>query len=77
MRSSGKLRIDVPSDTCRRLLRSAVDSDGAGRATDASLWGSLMFGGIDDVDVEAVTAAFGKIEVAASGPWNCWSAPAS
>ncbi|MFK0258101.1 hypothetical protein [Streptomyces sp. NPDC090445] len=36
-----------------------------------------MFAGIDDVDVEAVTAAVGEIEVAASGPWNCRSAPSA
>ncbi|MFD7611337.1 transposase family protein [Streptomyces sp. NPDC059828] len=35
--------------------------------TDASLWDSLVFDGIDDVDVEAVTAAFGTVEVVARG----------
>lgn len=36
--------------------------------TDApSFWDSLVFDGIDDVDVEAVTAAFGTVEVAARG----------
>ncbi|MFD3838848.1 hypothetical protein ACFWWC_21725 [Streptomyces sp. NPDC058642] len=34
--------------------------------TDALFWDSLVFHGIDDVDVEAVTAAFGRVEVAAS-----------
>ncbi|MFE9446611.1 hypothetical protein ACFYO2_48915 [Streptomyces sp. NPDC006602] len=33
--------------------------------TDASFWDSLVFDGIDDVDVEAVTAAFGRIDVVA------------
>ncbi|MER7220439.1 MULTISPECIES: hypothetical protein [Streptomyces] len=32
--------------------------------TDAPFWDSLVFDGIDDVDVEAVTAAFGTVEVA-------------
>ncbi|MFJ5731518.1 transposase family protein [Streptomyces paradoxus] len=35
--------------------------------TDAPFWDSLVFEGIDDVDVEAVTAAFGTVEVAARG----------
>ncbi|MFI6468570.1 ISL3 family transposase [Streptomyces sp. NPDC050538] len=35
--------------------------------TDAPFWDSLVFDGIDDVDVEAVTAAFGTVEVAARG----------
>ncbi|MEU3529862.1 transposase family protein [Streptomyces sp. NPDC038707] len=35
--------------------------------TDAPFWDSLVFNGIDDVDVEAVTAAFGTVEVAARG----------
>jgi transposase len=35
--------------------------------TDASFWDSLVFDGIDDVDVEAVTAAFGTIDVVARG----------
>ncbi|MFE2288675.1 ISL3 family transposase [Streptomyces sp. NPDC059443] len=35
--------------------------------TDAPFWHSLVFEGIDDVDVEAVTAAFGTVEVAARG----------
>ncbi len=35
--------------------------------TDAPFWGSLVFEGIDDVDVEAVTAAFGTVEVVAIG----------
>ncbi|WTV72365.1 transposase family protein [Streptomyces sp. NBC_00029] len=34
---------------------------------DAPFWDSLVFAGIDDVDVEAVTAAFGTVEVAARG----------
>ncbi|MFD7030238.1 hypothetical protein ACFWAR_19570 [Streptomyces sp. NPDC059917] len=34
---------------------------------DAPFWDSLVFDGIDDVDVEAVTAAFGTVEVAARG----------
>lgn len=34
---------------------------------DAPFWDSLVFEGIDDVDVEAVTAAFGTVEVAARG----------
>lgn len=29
--------------------------------TDAPFWDSLVFDGIDDVDVEAVTAAFGTV----------------
>ncbi|MCX4808591.1 hypothetical protein OG594_44635 [Streptomyces sp. NBC_01214] len=35
--------------------------------TDASFWDSLVFAGIDEVDVEAATAAFGTVEVAARG----------
>ncbi|WOX20339.1 transposase family protein [Streptomyces solicathayae] len=35
--------------------------------TDAPFWDSLVFEGIDDVDVEAVTAAFGSVEVVARG----------
>ncbi|WP_327388144.1 transposase family protein [Streptomyces sp. NBC_01207] len=35
--------------------------------TDAPFWDSLVFAGIDEVDVEAVTAAFGTVEVAARG----------
>ncbi|MFE7044510.1 transposase family protein [Streptomyces atratus] len=35
--------------------------------TDALFWDSLVFEGIDEVEVEAVTAAFGTIEVVARG----------
>ncbi|MEW1701202.1 ISL3 family transposase [Streptomyces sp. NPDC091278] len=35
--------------------------------TDAPFWDSLVFDGIDEVDVEAVTAAFGTVEIVASG----------
>jgi hypothetical protein len=35
--------------------------------TDAPFWDSLVFDGIDEVDVEAVTAAFGTVEVVAKG----------
>ncbi|WP_433543693.1 hypothetical protein ACQPZG_00240 (plasmid) [Streptomyces sp. CA-294286] len=35
--------------------------------TDAPFWDSLAFDGIDEVDVEAVTAAFGTVEVMARG----------
>nr|WSX54179.1 ISL3 family transposase [Streptomyces sp. NBC_00974] len=35
--------------------------------TDAPFWDSLVFDGIDDVDVEAVTTAFGTVEVVARG----------
>ncbi|MGY4919461.1 ISL3 family transposase [Streptomyces sp. 900116325] len=35
--------------------------------TDASFWDSLVFDGIDEVDVEAVTALFGTVEVVARG----------
>ncbi|MFF4429684.1 hypothetical protein ACFYZ4_10995 [Streptomyces sp. NPDC001513] len=35
--------------------------------TDAPFWNSLVFEGIDDVDVEAVTAAFGTVEVVTRG----------
>ncbi|MFF3412859.1 transposase family protein [Streptomyces sp. NPDC002742] len=34
---------------------------------DAAFWDSLVFGGIDDVDVEAVTVAFGTVDVMARG----------
>ncbi|MFD3505250.1 hypothetical protein ACFWWT_47880 [Streptomyces sp. NPDC058676] len=34
---------------------------------DATFWDSLVFDGIDDVDVEAVTAAFGTVDVTARG----------
>ncbi|MFJ4776332.1 transposase family protein [Streptomyces sp. NPDC088762] len=34
---------------------------------DAPFWDSLVFDGIDDVDVKAVTAAFGTVEVVARG----------
>lgn len=35
--------------------------------TDASFWDSLVFDGIDDVNVETETAAFGTVEVVARG----------
>ncbi|MEV3993610.1 ISL3 family transposase [Streptomyces sp. NPDC049837] len=35
--------------------------------TDAPFWDSLVFDGIDEVDVEAVTAVFGTVEVVARG----------
>lgn len=35
--------------------------------TDRPFWDSLVFDGIDEVNVEAVTAAFGTIEVVARG----------
>ncbi|WP_369779889.1 transposase family protein [Streptomyces sp. R33] len=35
--------------------------------TDASFWDSLVFDGIANVDVEAVAAAFGLVEVVARG----------
>ncbi len=35
--------------------------------TDAPFWDSLVFDGIEDVNVEAVTAAFGTVEVMARG----------
>ncbi|MGW7436621.1 hypothetical protein [Streptomyces sp. NPDC054849] len=35
--------------------------------TNASFWDSLVFDGIDDVDIEAVTALFGTVEVMARG----------
>ncbi|MFJ4321404.1 transposase [Streptomyces lavendulae] len=35
--------------------------------TDAPFWDSLVFDGIDDVGVEAVTVAFGTVEVVARG----------
>ncbi|MFF2803342.1 hypothetical protein ACFVUT_26180 [Streptomyces sp. NPDC058051] len=35
--------------------------------TDAPFWDSLVFAGVDDVDVETVTAAFGTVEVVARG----------
>ncbi|MEU6759768.1 ISL3 family transposase [Streptomyces sp. NPDC046685] len=35
--------------------------------TNAPFWDSLVFEGIDEVDVEAVTAAFGTVEVVARG----------
>ncbi|MFD9465445.1 transposase family protein [Streptomyces sp. NPDC060027] len=34
---------------------------------DASFWDSLVFDGIDEVEVEAVAAAFGTVEVVARG----------
>ncbi|MGW6288236.1 transposase family protein [Streptomyces sp. NPDC055107] len=34
---------------------------------DAPFWDSLIFEGIDEVDVEAVSAAFGTVEVVARG----------
>jgi transposase len=34
---------------------------------DSSFWDSLVFDGIDDVDVEAVTAAFGTVDIVARG----------
>lgn len=39
--------------------------------TDAPLWDSLVFDGIDDVDVEAVTVAFNMVEVVARGRPKC------
>jgi transposase len=35
--------------------------------TDAPIWDSLVFEGVDEVNVEAVTAAFGTVEVVARG----------
>ncbi|MFB6531344.1 transposase family protein [Streptomyces sp. NPDC056399] len=35
--------------------------------TDTPFWDSLVFEGIDEMEVEAVTAAFGTVEVAAKG----------
>ncbi|MER5740124.1 transposase family protein [Streptomyces sp. NPDC002262] len=35
--------------------------------TDALLWDSLVFEGIDEAEVEAVAAAFGTVEVVARG----------
>lgn len=35
--------------------------------TDALFWDSLVFAGISEVEVEAVTAAFGTVEVVARG----------
>ncbi|WP_328296944.1 transposase family protein [Streptomyces sp. NBC_00435] len=35
--------------------------------TDAWFWGSIVFEGVDDVDVAAVMAAFGTVEVVARG----------
>jgi hypothetical protein len=35
--------------------------------TDAPFWDSLVYDGMDDVDVEAVTAAFGRVEVGTQG----------
>ncbi|MEV0581131.1 MULTISPECIES: transposase family protein [unclassified Streptomyces] len=35
--------------------------------TDAPFWDSLVFDGIDEVDIEAVTAAVGTVEVMARG----------
>ncbi|MFJ4321420.1 transposase family protein [Streptomyces lavendulae] len=35
--------------------------------TDAPFWHALVFEGIDEVDVEAVTAAFGTVEVVVRG----------
>ncbi|MFI5998375.1 hypothetical protein ACIBAC_41815 [Streptomyces sp. NPDC051362] len=35
--------------------------------TDAPFWDSLVFDGSDDVDVEAVPAAFGTVEAVARG----------
>ncbi len=41
----------------------------------APFWDSLVFAGIDEVDVEAVTAAFGTIEVAARGRATGFACP--
>ncbi|MGA5102005.1 transposase family protein [Streptomyces lavendulocolor] len=35
--------------------------------TDTLFWGSLVFAGIDEVEVEAAAAAFGTVEVVARG----------
>ncbi|MFD4762762.1 transposase family protein [Streptomyces sp. NPDC058439] len=45
----------------------AVVGDGAVMKVDASFWESLVFAGMDDVDVEGVTAAFGTVDVVARG----------
>ncbi|MGW7099618.1 transposase [Streptomyces sp. NPDC054838] len=42
-----------------------MDGDGAGHADRAPFWDSLVFDGIDDVGIEAVSAAFGTVEVVA------------
>ncbi|WP_254878350.1 hypothetical protein [Streptomyces sp. NA04227] len=46
---------------------------------DASFWDSLVVDGIDDVDVEAVTFAFGTVDARASllGSTTSWSASGS
>ncbi|WP_405691203.1 transposase family protein [Streptomyces sp. NBC_00057] len=41
--------------------------DSAVKKVDVSFWDSLVFAGIDDVDVEAVTTAFGTADVVARG----------
>lgn len=43
--------------------------------TDAPFWNSLVFDGIDEVEVEAVTAAFGTVEVVARGRTSGASCP--
>ncbi|MFI7316850.1 transposase family protein [Streptomyces venezuelae] len=48
---------------CRRVLTVMVLVVQA----DAPFWDSQVFDGIDDVEVEAVTAAFGTVEVMARG----------
>ncbi|MGI5447916.1 ISL3 family transposase [Streptomyces sp. CA-243310] len=43
--------------------------------TNAPFWDSLIFDGIDDVEVEAVTAAFGTVEVVARGRADALACP--
>lgn len=61
------IRIDAPSGPCRPLRSRLWPVMVLVMQTDAPFWDSLVFDGIDDVDVEAVTAAFGTVEVAARG----------
>lgn len=61
--------IAAPSDACLPLLWTVVsgDGDGAGHADRRTALGLAGFEGIDAVDIEAVSAAFGTVEVVVGG----------
>ncbi|MFD8542067.1 ISL3 family transposase [Streptomyces rubrogriseus] len=54
----------MPADRCSGRLWAVMVLV---MQTDAPFWDSLVFDGTDDVDVEAVSAAFGTVEVVARG----------
>ena len=58
---------DAPSGARRSMMWSAVDGDGSGHADRCTVLGLSGAAGTDEVYVEAVSAAFGTIEVVVRG----------